>query len=122
METGRKKCIVMDCANHTDEGKFIGDLCAPCHEFVATGRGVHSQAYRNAKRIEPRRVTFDLEFLALDDDDRSVLKCLFCGLTGCDHAFALYGRLPRYMMVGIHAACLDSHEGTVASLKERKLL
>ena len=124
METGRKKCIVMDCVNHTDEGEFIGDLCAPCHRFVTSGAGVHSQAYRNAKRITPRRVTFDLEFLAPDDADRGVLKCMFCRLAGCDHSFALFGRgpSPRSMMVGIHAACLDSHEETLAGLKERGLL
>ena len=45
--TVRKKCIVMNCANHSDEGEFVGDLCSPCHEFVTSGRGVHSQAYRN---------------------------------------------------------------------------
>jgi hypothetical protein len=51
METGRKKCIVMGCENHADEGKFVGDLCSPCHIFVTSGRGVHSQAYRNARQI-----------------------------------------------------------------------
>ena len=48
----RKKCIVMNCANHTDEGKFVGDMCSPCHTFVTSGRGVHSQAYRNSRQIE----------------------------------------------------------------------
>jgi hypothetical protein len=41
------KCIVKDCPNHYFDGKFIGDLCAPCHEFITTGKGIHSQAYRN---------------------------------------------------------------------------
>lgn len=31
-----KKCLVHDCANHTDEGGFIGDLCVPCHQMVTT--------------------------------------------------------------------------------------
>ncbi len=44
------KCIVKDCKNHTNEGGFIGDLCSPCHEFITTGQGVCSQAYRNTKR------------------------------------------------------------------------
>jgi len=43
------KCIVKDCENHEHEGKFIGDLCSPCHEFITTGIGVHSQAYRNTQ-------------------------------------------------------------------------
>jgi len=44
------KCIVKDCINQTHEGLFIGELCSPCHEFVTTGNGVYSQAYRNTQR------------------------------------------------------------------------
>lgn len=44
------KCIVKDCSNHEHEGRFIGDLCFPCYEFIATGKGVYSQAYRNVQR------------------------------------------------------------------------
>jgi hypothetical protein len=44
------KCIVKDCINQTHEGQFVGELCAPCHKFVTTGKEVHSQAYRNAQR------------------------------------------------------------------------
>ncbi len=42
------KCIVKDCKNHTHQGTFVGELCAPCHEFITTGEGLYSQAYRNA--------------------------------------------------------------------------
>ena len=42
------KCIVDGCVNHTNEGKFIGGLCAPCWEYITNGKGIHSQAYRNA--------------------------------------------------------------------------
>lgn len=49
-----KKCIVKDCTNLTTEGTFVGDLCMPCHSFIAEGQGVYSQAYRNAH--EPLRV------------------------------------------------------------------
>lgn len=45
------KCIVKDCPNHTHEGKFIHDLCAPCHEFITRGEGKHSQAYRNSMKL-----------------------------------------------------------------------
>ena len=42
------KCIVKDCENHRHQGTFVGDLCAPCHEFITTGKGDWSQVYRNA--------------------------------------------------------------------------
>jgi hypothetical protein len=41
------KCIVKDCKNHSHQGKFIGDLCSPCYQFITTGEGVYSQVYRN---------------------------------------------------------------------------
>lgn len=41
------KCIVKDCVNHSHEGKFVGDLCNPCFQFLITGEGESSQAYRN---------------------------------------------------------------------------
>lgn len=46
------KCIVKDCQNHKSQGRFIGDLCTPCHEFITTGKGTHSQAYRNALKVQ----------------------------------------------------------------------
>ena len=48
------KCITKDCTNHVNEGKFIGDLCAPCWEYITNGKGIHSQAYRNAQPKEPQ--------------------------------------------------------------------
>ncbi len=42
-----KRCIVKLCDNHSHEGKFIGDLCSPCYEYIAEGQGINSQAYRN---------------------------------------------------------------------------
>ena len=32
------KCIMKGCKNHTNEGKFVGDLCAPCHSLITTGK------------------------------------------------------------------------------------
>ena len=43
-------CIVKGCRNHRGEGLFIGELCSPCHTFITTGEGKHSQAYRNSQR------------------------------------------------------------------------
>jgi hypothetical protein len=48
------KCIVKDCMNHTNEGSFVGELCAPCWDYITNGNGVHSQAYRNAHPKEPQ--------------------------------------------------------------------
>lgn len=31
------KCIVAGCQNHKDEGRFVGDLCAPCYNMITTG-------------------------------------------------------------------------------------
>ena len=31
------KCIVHGCKNHRHEGRFVGDLCAPCHTMLAYG-------------------------------------------------------------------------------------
>lgn len=45
--TDRKRCIVKNCPNHADEGKFVGDLCGPCHHFASEGIGKNSQLYRN---------------------------------------------------------------------------
>ena len=56
-----KKCIVKDCTN-TDGpetgGEFIGDLCSPCHEYITTGKGVYSQAYRNAHTKVPVKLQY----------------------------------------------------------------
>ena len=54
------KCIVKDCQNHIGQGRFVGNLCSPCHEFLSTGNGVYSQAYRNTKR----------EWVGLTDEER----------------------------------------------------
>jgi hypothetical protein len=34
----RARCLVYRCPNHKDEGVFVGDLCAPCHKMLTTGR------------------------------------------------------------------------------------
>lgn len=28
------KCAVTDCPNDSTGGKFVGDICKPCHEYV----------------------------------------------------------------------------------------
>jgi hypothetical protein len=58
------KCIVKDCINQTHEGLFIGELCAPCHEFVTKGNGVYSQVYRNTQR----------QWVGLTDEERTEIR------------------------------------------------
>jgi len=41
-----EECIVKGCENRSDQGKFIGDLCSPCHEFVTTGKGKFPQSFK----------------------------------------------------------------------------
>jgi hypothetical protein len=44
---GARSCVIPGCDNRTDQGDFVGDLCAPCHSYIADNEGTHSQAYRN---------------------------------------------------------------------------
>lgn len=42
------KCFVKGCENHDHEGRFMGYLCLPCHNFIAgKSGGEYSQAARN---------------------------------------------------------------------------
>jgi hypothetical protein len=45
---GGKRCIVKDCTNRQTQGAFVGDLCAPCHDYLRGNDKATSQAYRNA--------------------------------------------------------------------------
>lgn len=59
----RIRCIVKHCQNHTDEGKFVGELCSPCHTFITKGRGKYSAAYRLAERATKKPQPTDLDIL-----------------------------------------------------------
>ncbi len=56
-------CIVKGCSNHRHKGKFVGNLCSPCHTFITTGEGKYSQAYRNSQR--PWQGLTDEEIMSL---------------------------------------------------------
>lgn len=58
------KCIVLNCENHSHEGRMYGELCGPCYMFITTGEGKHSQAYRNARGT--------LKLLSIDEIDKVV--------------------------------------------------
>lgn len=38
------KCLVSGCPNVAGQGTFIGQLCAPCHEMLRTGK-VHPKTH-----------------------------------------------------------------------------
>ena len=40
-----EKCIAKGCQNHRSGGKFIGDLCNPCHSMLTEGRLIPSEAW-----------------------------------------------------------------------------
>jgi hypothetical protein len=61
IERSVKRCLVKDCSNHRGEGTFVGDFCLPCHTFITTGSGRHSQAYRNGV-LEAYRVLVEAGF------------------------------------------------------------
>lgn len=58
------KCAVKDCENQTHEGKFVGLLCSPCHEFITGNGGSHSQAYRNLRGLIEAEIAFEREACA----------------------------------------------------------
>jgi hypothetical protein len=64
-------CIVKDCENHKHQGRFVGDLCSPCHAFITRNEGKYSQAYRNAQR----------EWQGLTDEE---IEAGFMANTCCD--------------------------------------
>ncbi|WP_157639945.1 hypothetical protein [Burkholderia ubonensis] len=52
-----EKCIVKGCLNHRHQGRFIGDLCSPCHAMLTEGKYIPSSAWfalegRRAQRAE----------------------------------------------------------------------
>ena len=60
------KCAVKNCENHFGEGKFVGLLCYPCHEFITGEGGVYSQAYRNSNDMIKQAVKAERERMDLN--------------------------------------------------------
>ena len=58
------KCAVKDCENQTHEGKFVGLLCSPCHEFITGNGSYHSQAYRNLRGVIEAEIAAEREACA----------------------------------------------------------
>ena len=67
--------------NHTDQGRFVGLLCAPCHSFISGGDGgVYSQVSRNTKR----------EWIGLTVEDIEELRHLKANVNDFTLAAILY--------------------------------
>jgi hypothetical protein len=45
LKTTVDKCLVAGCTNHKNKGKFIGDLCSPCHTMLTQGKKMPSDAW-----------------------------------------------------------------------------
>lgn len=54
-------CTVKGCTNNNIDGPFTGNLCNPCHEFITTGTGRFSQAFRNQKAAVAEAVADERE-------------------------------------------------------------
>ena len=39
------KCIVKGCLNYQGQGRFIGEVCAPCHHMLTTGEGAYNNTF-----------------------------------------------------------------------------
>ena len=41
------KCIVHGCSNHADQGRFVGEMCSPCHTMITTGKVMPTDSFLN---------------------------------------------------------------------------
>jgi len=69
-----KKCVVRGCENHSDEGRFVGDLCSPCHEALSGDPSEMrpcTQVYRNVGVAMRSRVAslLGIEMVKKVDDE-----------------------------------------------------
>lgn len=82
------KCIVKGCNNCSHEGRFIGDLCAPCYTMLTTGKLNPSNAWfvraiEGAKEAVLKDVTItskengELVAVTLTDEDHKIYKVLW---------------------------------------------
>jgi hypothetical protein len=45
--THDNKCIVHKCSNHTNQGRFVGDMCSPCYTMITTGKIMPTDSFLN---------------------------------------------------------------------------
>ena len=44
------KCIILGCTNHKLQGRFIGNLCGPCHDMLVSGEPKFGQTFVHEMR------------------------------------------------------------------------
>lgn len=82
------KCIVKGCTNYTHEGRFVGDLCAPCHTMLVTGKDGPSNAWfvkaiEGAKKAVLKDIIItskengEVVAVTLTDEDHKIYKVLW---------------------------------------------
>ncbi len=95
-------CIVKDCENHKHQGRFVGDLCSPCHAFITRNEGKYSQAYRNVQR----------EWQGLTDEEMSAAMDYWS-----DPVRSAYGG--AHSADGEYVGMIDTWQYIEAKLKEK---
>ena len=71
-EPADRKCIINNCENHADQGRFVGSLCSPCHRFLSGEDERHSQADRNIRLAVERAVEAEREACAKVCDQKEL--------------------------------------------------
>lgn len=82
------KCLVKGCENHSHEGKFVGELCNPCHIMLTEGKVSPSNAWfveaiKNAREDVLKDVTItsktsgEVVAITLTDEDHRIYKVLW---------------------------------------------
>lgn len=82
------KCLVKGCENHSHEGKFVGELCKPCHIMLTEGKVSPSNAWfveaiKNAREDVLKDVTItsktsgEVVAITLTDEDHRIYKVLW---------------------------------------------
>lgn len=63
-----RRCIVKGCQNTSAQGKFVGDLCKSCHDYLVSGKiGVTSSFLGELKQVSPAPPTLPTIRLLLID-------------------------------------------------------
>lgn len=62
------KCIVHNCSNTTDKGKFVGDLCFPCHQMLTTGQLSYGDSFLGELRREFEKLKLHVSYVPKDRD------------------------------------------------------
>lgn len=80
------KCIVHGCQNHSDAGRFVDELCAPCYHMITTGK-VHPNNgtfIGDMARQVGKKVDNPTNCVSCEEVLTKVSVCTSCGLEYSD--------------------------------------